>query len=166
MASMNTFYQENLGVLAQDIANDLYEKHKNNQKMKNGYKVIKLNELGPQLGLPSSKGYKTSDYLELVIQRIEESGYAFIQFLQLIDVLYVIINTAGKTNYEALPPEEFNPEKEIRDHYSPKSSGKPSKKQKEETVEVHEEFQKAMEVVKDRETLEKNMHGGKLPWKK
>jgi len=162
MASMD-LYLDRLEVFA-NTAKELHEKHKNNQRMKNEYKVLKLNELGPQLGLPSSKGYKTSDYLELVIQKIEASGYAFVQFLQLIDVLYVIINTAGKLNYVNLPPEEFNPEKEIRDHYNPKPSS--GKKKKEEPVEVHEEFQKAMEVVKDRETLQKNMHGVKLPWKK
>jgi hypothetical protein len=135
--------------------------------MKNNYKVLKLNELADQLGLPSSKGYKTKDYLELVIGEIEDRGYRFVQFFQLIDVLYVIINTGvpKETPYV----EEFNPTAEIRNHYRPVQliDEKPQTKRKvEKEAETANVAEEALDNIKKRDHLDKNLKAAALPWKK
>lgn len=156
-------YREKLEQWAK-ITFDTSEKEKKKQKqkqMERQYKVMKLNELAAHLNLPSSKGHKTTDYLEFVINEIEKTGYIFVQFLQLIDVLYVIIDTSGKVRQVNLPMEKFRPTEEINDHYNP-----PQPAKKETVAEPHENFEKAIEAVKSRDHLDKNMRGAKLPWKK
>lgn len=162
MATMDP-WQEKLEQWAKVSLDGVFveKKKQKEKKMERGYKVIKLNELAAHLGLPSSKGYKTTDYLELVINEIEKTGYIFIQFLQLIDVLYVIIDTSGKVRQVNLPMEKFRPTEEINDHYNP-----PQPAKKETVAEPHENFEKAIEAVKSRDHLDKNMRGAKLPWKK
>lgn len=138
----------------------------NQNKMKRGYSVLKLSELASQLSLPSSKGYKTKDYLEHVIGQIEENGYKFIQFLQLVDVLYVIVQKMPSNQ-----PDQLRPEEEIKAHYSPPSPGnaknirKPTEKvepvQERETVT---EAPPELENVKKRDHLKKSMKKNPLPW--
>jgi len=143
----------------------IYKKQKNKEEMERQYKVMKLNELASSLKLPSSKGQKTIDYLEFVISEIEKRGYRFVQFLQLVDVLYVIIDVAGYIQYVNLPEEKFRPEEEIRDHYNPPAA-KFSRKKEEIPVPQNEKFEEALDAVKSRDHLNKNMSGAKLPWKK
>ena len=150
----------------------------NTQKMRRGYKVVKLNELAKELQLPSSKGTKTKDYLELVINEVENKGYRFVQFLQLVDVLYVIVQKVpAKIRNQTLPPQEFRPEEEIRRHYEqdpdPTGYGDPVLDQQlsesvappEERDPVTEEPEE-MADIKSRDHLKKEMDKPKLPWQK
>ena len=141
--------------------------------MKRGYDVLKLAELATQLKLPSSKGYKTRDYLGLVINKIEDSGYNFIQFLQLVDVLYVIIQEKEKVKGNITVDEE------IQSHYEPyeKTSNLKRKdpiiehQMKESVREVAErepvtETPPEMEILQQRDHLKKSMKKNPLPWEK
>jgi len=165
MASMN-LYQEKLEQWAKVTMDTLYdEKQEQKQKqMEKQYKVVKLNELASSLKLPPNSGMKSNEYLELLISEIERRGYRFVQFLQLVDVLYVIIDVAGLVTHVTLPPEKFRPEEEIAAHYNP--SKKERGKKAEPPMEKKEKFEEALEAVKSRDHLDKNMSGVKLPWKK
>jgi hypothetical protein len=170
MASMST-YHERSDIRVSPFypeTPETYEKQRQKQiKMEREYKVVKLNELAVSMKLPSNKGHKTNEYLEIVIEAIESKGYRFVQFLQLIDVLYVIIDTAGykSVNHVIQPLEKFRPEEEIHDHYFPPTK-KTSKKSEEPESEVTVKFEEALDAVKSRDHLNKNMSGAKLPWKK
>lgn len=149
--------------------------------MERGYKVLKLNELAKELNLPSSKGIKTKEYLELVINTIEERGLRFVQFLQLVDVLYVIIQKVEiPIRHVSQPAEKFRPEEEIERHYNYKEnkSGYEDEVLNQRVRESHEEnkAQKRddiieappeLEEVKKRDHLQKEMNKvQKLPWQK
>ena len=136
--------------------------------MKRGYSVLKLSELASQLSLPSSKGYKTKDYLEHVIGQIEDNGYKFVQFLQLVGVLYVIVQKM-LTNQ----PNQLRSAEEIEAHYSPppKGNAKNVRKLKEKVEPVQEretvtEAPPELENVKKRDHLKKTMKKNPLPWEK
>lgn len=143
-----------------------------NKQMKKGYIVLKLAELAKQLSLPSSKGKKTKDYLELVIEEVENKGYRFVQFLQLVDVLYVIVQKVPvqKLNQQTLPPEKFQPEEEIERHYGYKDPV--LNQQLQESIAPPEEREKVTEEppelaeVKKRDHLKKSMKKNPLPWEK
>ena len=150
--------------------------------MERGYKVVKLNELAKELNLPSSKGVKTRDYLELVINAVEERGLRFVQFLQLVDVLYVIIQKVDQPiRHVTQPAEKFRPEEEIRRHYHPEENrvgyeddvlnervkesfaeNVPPVQEREEVTEAPPE----LEEMKKRDHLKKEMDKPKLPWQK
>ena len=144
--------------------------------MKKGFTVLKLSELATELGLPSSKGHKTKDYLELVISQIEGGGFRFVQFLQLVDVLYVIIekveHSQSGVKHVYLPPDEFNPDQEIRNHYSPPpiSSASPTPNapvvKEVQEREMVTEAPAELEELKDRSHLKKSMKKNPLPWEK
>jgi hypothetical protein len=130
--------------------------------MKNEYRVLRLSELVSQLRLPSSKGLRTHQYLERVIGEIENNRLKFIQFLQLIDVLYVIIQVPDTS----VPADKFRPEEEIRNHYNPPSSKQNTSGPDAIETDSAEKFEEAIVAVKSRDHLTKNMSGARLPWKK
>jgi len=143
----------------------------NINQMERGYKVVKLSELAKNLGLPSSKGYKTKDYLQLVIEKIEENGYRFVQFLQLVDVLYVITQQvpASTVSHVTLPPEEFRPEQEIAQHYGYGDEVLDSQLKESTKVQEREpvtEEPPELAGVKKRDHLKKSMKKKPLPWEK
>ena len=133
--------------------------------MDRGYKVLKLNDLVKQLGLPSSKSYKTTDYLELVINSIEKTGLRFVQFLQLVDVLYVVVQKVGVTSNESystrMERTEVKRVKEIPKEYQTNSS---NITKKESSVSEKMEYPEELKEVKQRDTLDKSMSKNKLPW--
>jgi len=144
--------------------------------MKRGYNVLKLSELATQLKLPSSKGYKTRDYLGLVIDKIEDSGYNFIQFLQLVDVLYVIIQK------RPAKPDPITRNEEVKDHYDSPYEKEPVQEpvRRDELIETQTaesvrevaerepvtETPPEMEKLQKRDTLKKSMNKKPLPWEK
>jgi len=148
----------------------------NQNEMKKGFTVLKLSELATELGLPSSKGHKTKDYLELVINQIEGAGFRFVQFLQLVDVLYVIIEKVehkqSGIKHVYLPPDGFDPDQEIRNHYNiPDAPSAPPSQKAPIVKEVQEremvtEAPPELEEIKNREHLKKSMKKNPLPWEK
>lgn len=145
--------------------------------MKKGYTVSKLADLAREFNFPSSKGYKTKDYLELVIKEVENKGFRFIQFLQLVDVLYIIIENPEETkkipvNYVTLPPDKFRAEEEIEAHYvnhpdliinqQIKESNATPVRERESVTEAPPE----LEQVKSRTHLKRAMKKNPLPWEK
>ena len=147
----------------------------NTNKMERGYKVLKLQDLASQLKLPSSKGMKTKDYLALVINAVEDTGLRFVQFLQLVDVLYIIVQKVEhkqqKVQHVTLPPEKFRPEEEISRHYGYGDPVMDSQLEESTGIEVQErepvtEEPPELEEVKKRDHLEKNLEKKPLPWKK
>jgi hypothetical protein len=145
----------------------------NKIKMKKGFTVLKLADLARELNLPSSKGQKTKDYLELVINQIEGTGLRFVQFLQLVDVLYVIIENAERKQtsiqHVYLPADEFNPEQEIRNHYTPPPAVTPASTPVVQEVQEREMVTEAppeLEELKNRDHLKKSMKKNPLPWEK
>jgi len=137
----------------------------NKNKMKRTYKVLKLNELADQLGLPSSKGIKTKDYLEMAIGEIEDRGYGFVQFLQIIDALFVIIDTSVSAPKEIFSgPDKFEPEVEIQNHYNHTKTVLPVSPPIEKMEKVEKDA--SLENIKKRDHLEKNLKTANLPWKK
>lgn len=70
------------------------------------------------LGLPSSKGYGTPEYLGMIIDKVEQLDYRFIQFLQLVDILYVIFDRRTQQIKQVqLRTQGFSPKEEIDRHY-------------------------------------------------
>lgn len=162
------------GEMIKDATTGTFLGNTNNKQMERGYKVLKLNELAKELGLPSSRGTKTKDYLRMVIDAIEDYGLRFVQFLQLVDVLYVIVQKVEHgqqpIRHVTLPPEEFRPEEEIAQHYEAKDpmvdqqiseSVAPPEEREPVTEEPPE-----LEQVKKRDHLKKTMTKEKLPWQK
>lgn len=157
-------------ILSKAIKNSILYNNKN--KMKDGFTVSKLSDLAKDLKLPSSKGHKTKDYLELVINQVEASGYRFVQFLQLVDVLYVItekVKVKQTPFQQHKPPERFRPDEEIRDHYNHpdpvinqqvKESTTPEVQRRSNVTDSSPELEK----VKSRKHLEKSMKKNPLPW--
>jgi len=145
----------------------------NKIKMKKGFTVLKLADLARELNLPSSKGHKTKDYLELAINQIEKTGLRFVQFLQLVDVLYVIVENAERKQtpiqHVYLPPDEFNPDQEIRNHYTPPPAVTPVSTPVVQEVQEREMVTEAppeLEELKNRDHLKKSMKKNPLPWEK
>ena len=155
--------QKNMGNL-----NDYISQNNTQSKMKKGFTVLKLADLARELGLPSSKGHKTKDYLELVINQIEGMGFRFVQFLQLVDVLYVIIENAERkqtpVQHVYLPPDQFNPDQEIQNHYAPPVATPVV--QEVQDREMVTEAPPELEELKNREHLKKSMKKNPLPWEK
>ncbi len=141
----------------------------NNEKtMKKGFTVLKLSELATQLRLPSSKGHKTKVYLELVINQIEGKGLRFVQFLQLVDVLYVIVEKVESQQsgipHVYQPADKFRPDEEIQVHYAvhdtPPTPAVPVVQERELVTEAPPE----LENIKKRDHLKKSMKKNPLPW--
>ena len=145
-------------------------------KMKKGYTVLKLADIASELGLPSSKGYKTKDFLELVINEIEKKDLRFVQFLQLVDVLYIIIEKVERKEtpikHVTLPPDKFRAKEEIEAHYAghpdpiinqqiQESNATPVRERESVTAAPPE-----LEEVKSRNHLKKAMKKNPLPWEK
>ncbi len=161
-----------------DISNR--NKPKVEQMNKTGYTVLKLADLVNQMGLPSSKGYKTKDYLELVIKEIEDRDFRFVQFLQLVDILYVIVQAVNhaskKVNHVNLPPDKFRAQEEIHEHYAvrgtpPHPDPVINQQINESTHTVPEresvtEAPEELAELKSREHLKKSMKKNPLPWEK
>jgi len=149
--------------------NDYISQNNTQNKMKKGFTVLKLADLARELGLPSSKGHKTKDYLELVINQIEGAGFRFVQFLQLVDVLYVIIDNVERkqtsVQHVYLPPDQNNPAQEIKNHYDPPPVATPVVKKVQEREAVTE-APPELEEIKNRKHLEKSMKKNPLPWEK
>lgn len=155
-------------------------KSKVEQMNKTGYTVLKLSDLVNQFGLPSSKGHKTKDYLELVIKEIEDRDFRFVQFLQLVDILYVIVQAvshAQKTmNHVNIPPDKFRPEEEIHEHYAVRATPphpdpvlNQQINESTHTVPDREPVTEAPEELaelKNRDHLKKSMKKNPLPWDK
>jgi hypothetical protein len=144
----------------------------NTDKM-NGYTVLKLADLAKEIGLPPSKGMKTKDYLELVIDKVEKKGLRFVQFLQLVDVLYVItqkvVRGGTPIQHVTLPPEKFRPEEEIKEHYNVSHYAEPLLNQQvRESTERSPVIEPSpeMEELQKRDHLDKNLVKKDLPWKK
>jgi hypothetical protein len=76
------------------------------------YKIYNIRDLLTKIQYEGiKKGVKTETYLEDVIRAINRTGkYEWVQFFQLIDILYVVVRI--------LPTTIKNPQDEIRDHYS------------------------------------------------
>jgi hypothetical protein len=157
--------------------NDYISKNNIQNNMKKGYIVSKLADVAREFNFPSSKGYKTSDYLELVIKEVENKGFRFIQFLQLVDVLYIIIENPEETkkipvNHVTLPADEFRAEEEIESHYANhpdpvinqqiKESNATPVRERESVTEAPPE----LEQVKSRTHLKRAMKKNPLPWEK
>jgi len=134
----------------------------------NGYTVLKLADLAKEIGLPPSKGMKTKDYLELVIDQVEKKGLRFVQFLQLVDILYVITQKVPRREtpikHVTLPPEAFRPEEEIRAHYAEPLLNQQVREstERESVTEAPPE----MAELQKRDHLKKNLEKKDLPWKK
>lgn len=157
--------------------NDYISKNNTQNKMKKGYTVLKLADLAAELGLPSSKGYKTKDFLELVINEIEKKDLRFVQFLQLVDVLYVIIEKVERketpVQHVVQPAEKFRAAEEIEAHYANhpdpvinqqirESTNMNPVKERESVTEAPPE----LERVKSRSHLKQAMKKNPLPWEK
>jgi hypothetical protein len=137
----------------------------------NDYSVLKLADLAKEIGLPSSKGFKTKDYLELVIRQIEEKGLRFVQFLQLVDVLYVITERRGSfsnrgpvLNTVHLPSDPFRADEEIRAHYAEPILNQQVRESTERPAVL--ESPPEMAELQKRDHLNKNLVKKDLPWKK
>lgn len=127
--------------------------------MKRGYIVTKLSELAKELNLPSSKGYSAAEYLEFVIEQVELKGLLFVQFFQLVDVLYIIVK---KKEAVASRPEDN------RGHEKTLTSEAPRGKtdisiEKSDKPEIQNSD---TELFKHQETLKKSMDKPSLPWQK
>ncbi len=174
LRGMNTgVYRESdpMPVMDATIGTFTNQHNTNINQMERGYKVLKLSELAKNLGLPSSKGYKTKDYLSLVIEKIEDNGYRFVQFLQLVDILYVITQQvpASTVSHVTLPPEEFRPEQEIAQHYGYGDEVLDSQLRESTQVQEREpvtEEPPELAAVKKRDHLKKSMQKKPLPWEK
>jgi len=131
--------------------------------MDKGYRILKLKDLVKQLRLPSSKSFKTTEYLTYVIEAIEDAGFRFVQVLQLVDVLYVIVQKVPQEEYIPVKytsqtkktPTRAKVEPEIREEFkieAPKTKSVPEKK--EISIEI------------EQVDLKKSMDKPKLPWQK
>lgn len=88
------------------------------QKTKNmSYKVFNIKDLLSEIQYEGvRKGTKTETYLEDVIKHVNLSGkYTWIQFFQLVDVFYVVVDVKSSSKSK-------NMVEEIKDHYQDVSS--------------------------------------------
>ena len=94
------------------------------------YKIFNVKDLLSEIQYEGvRKGTKTELYLEDVIKSIDRTKkYRWIQFFQLVDVFYVVVET--------LPSQTRNTMEEIQDHYSYKE---PVSSKKTEPVVVEHE---------------------------
>ena len=90
------------------------EEFLNQQKIQNNmkYKIFNVKDLLSEIQYEGvRKGTKTEVYLENVIESINKTGkYKWIQFFQLVDVFFVVVQVLSTTTKNA--------QEEIRDHYT------------------------------------------------
>lgn len=88
--------------------------------MKSKYKILPLQDIAKQLNIKSNK--KLTEVLIDVIEGIENTGYKFIQFIQIVDTIFVILDTNNSKT--AVPDNEKEVTTEIIDN-NIKNEGKP-----------------------------------------
>jgi hypothetical protein len=140
--------------------------------MNRGYTVLKLRDLVKKLGLPGSKDFKTTEYLELVINSIEERGLRFIQFLQLVDVLYVIVQREDQSSRPSRSSNTSRPEptmsRPVKTEVSSRKTdfGEVITAKTERQVSEKMDYPEELKEVKQGDTLKKELNKNPLPWQK
>jgi hypothetical protein len=143
-------------------------------KNRKNHKVIKLSDLANKLGIRRAGGISNEKYLEYIIEEIQKNGLVFVQFFQLMDLVYVILLPGDEiqsvndklsekdVQFVNLPADPFRPDEEIRNHYNPPASS--AKTPDPQPVFAAEE--NPIENIKKRDHLDKNLKASPFPWKK
>ena len=141
------------------------QKYKNMEKTSNPtYKIFNIKDLLAELNFEGrAKGSKTEVYLEGVIKRINEtSNYRWVQFFQLVDVFFIIVEVKPKEESKPKPVKRDTFE-EIKQHYNPEQPqfNKPVEKKEPEPEPAAIEYHPRKE-----DYVKKNMNKPELPWAK